>query len=283
MSAEENLWKNGYVQIPCDVLGWCMHEAKSMYEIRIVIYVARLSCGFHRGITNKRLSQKDFANAAGCDPATISRVLGRLLSVGRMFRCDPQGDYFFYSLRGAGARLAESSDCASAIPFGANATKDRIDAMSGKEQIARMQGEEGPAMRGLNTAYMHVRETSAKISLKIPLNGGRLFEYIKPGDWDFLEKKYENCWLNERLESYAKRLTKGSVTFDRLKGFLADDWTKTKPAKDYRRESDESERKRREWEEVQKREANLPDPPELVAYRAERARKAMVPQTVSIL
>ena len=139
-----------------------------------------------------------------------------------------------------------------------------------------MQVEGNSGSGGNGAAYLHDEERSAKI----PLKGKLLFKLIKSTDWDLLADKYDHRWLNERLESYAKRMPNGPIAFNRLQALLVEDWPRTRPTRDYRRESEESERKRREWEEVQKQEAGLPDPPELLANRIERLRRHGISKSV---
>ena len=93
------LWQAGsFTRLPNDVAEWLLHQAATLSEVKIVLLIARLSCGFDRWKTNGRLCLGDFAAELGCNVSTASRTITKLLKAGRVYRFDPQGPYHYYSL-----------------------------------------------------------------------------------------------------------------------------------------------------------------------------------------
>lgn len=136
-----NLWQAGsFTRLPNDVTEWILHKSETVSEIKIVLFIARLSCGFDRWKTNGRLCLGDFAAELGCNVSTASRTIAKLLKAGRVYRFDPQGPYHYYSLY-SDAKAHEASAKRHAPD-----TKDRAtDAREARSPFAPMQSVRGGA------------------------------------------------------------------------------------------------------------------------------------------
>ena len=113
-----NLWQpDKYSQVPNDVMGWVCHKANRLVEVKIVLLIARLSLGFRRSRTIGRLSQDNFAKELNCSPSSVCRAMKRLEQEAKIFKSNPQGDHYYYSLRDP-----------SAIVTGKQSTRSRTGA-----------------------------------------------------------------------------------------------------------------------------------------------------------
>ena len=139
MLSARGYWNNQYTQFPNDVLGWIVHEAKTKNEAKVVSLIARLSCGFHRRRTHRRLNLDFFASELNCDRSTISRVITSLLKQKRIFRFDPQGNYFYYSLYPNPAKQEDNN----ATLRGLNATLPAKVTMPRLSAVVAMQRNAG--------------------------------------------------------------------------------------------------------------------------------------------
>lgn len=131
-----NLWqKDTYSQIPNELIGWILREAKSPSEISILLLIARLSSGFHRQITFSRLSQDDFARELRFSKSTASREIRKLIAKGRIFRSSPQGDHYFYSIH----PIDETKPAINTNETSMDAIPNIANANDGQNAIASMQ------------------------------------------------------------------------------------------------------------------------------------------------
>ena len=135
-----NLWSaSRFTQTPNEVIRWVCREAKSVAEIRMVLLIARLSCGFKKRSTIGRYCLGDFAGELGCHVSTVQRAVKRLQKVERIFRFDPQGDHFYYSLYDPDAMR----DRTGATPHGAIARRTTVAAKRDKSLFAPTQHARG--------------------------------------------------------------------------------------------------------------------------------------------
>jgi hypothetical protein len=133
-------WKPGtYTQFPNDLLGWLVHSGATEHEIKVVLFIARRSLGFHRRQTNGRLDLDDFASELTCDRSTASRAINSLLRRRRIFRWGRQGDYWFYGLYSRRATL----DSSSATTHDPNATLHAQAATPPQPAVAAVQRSVG--------------------------------------------------------------------------------------------------------------------------------------------
>lgn len=163
---------NTYTQFPNHILGWMVHRAKTKSEVGIVSLIARLSCGFHQRQTHRRLDLDAFASELKCDRSTVSRTVNSLLRRRRIFRFDPQGDHFYYSLYSSRARR-EGED---ATPHDPNATPAAQAAMPNHGTVAAVQQHAGKNERtpsaikrvtaGVQTANMRPASDNTKKAVK---------------------------------------------------------------------------------------------------------------------
>ncbi len=96
-----NLWQQDkFTKIPNAIIGFILHDCKYLPEARIVLFIARISIGFRgRTKTNKRLDYTDFAKEIGYSVSTVCRMIERLLRAEKIYRFDPEGYHFYYSLQ----------------------------------------------------------------------------------------------------------------------------------------------------------------------------------------
>lgn len=122
------------------------------------------------------------------------------------------------------------------------------------------------AISGHDSEVAYIEKEIEKEMYKHPL-----FKKILKENWTHLKAKYESTWLESRLEDYAGRL-KGAISLDHLSSFLAEDWQKCKPGKDYRLENERERKKREVWEAEQRADEGNPPPPELTEWRKKYGR-----------
>lgn len=271
-----NLWlANRFTSVPNNILGMLCKDRTICVRTRIIIAITRLSFGFRKSKTNTRLCIESLAHLINADPASVSRQVRALIQEERLFKSDSLGQYAFYSL------LPTPKHCKDAIPDCKNAILDCKNAMSSGGKIANMQTPSNNlttqniagkcfTMENNDVAdasYMLEGSKPAYKSLNKSIKGRPLFITITPEQWTLLEKAFDIVWLEERLLSYSARLTKGSISFDRLKIMLKEDSAKIKPARNYDAENAEQKKKLQKCRETQEREAGQPDPPELIEWR----------------
>ena len=135
----EKLWEaDSFLRLPNDITKWILRESKTTSEIKVVLYISRLSHGFKRRRTTGRLCLGDFSSELKCNVSTASRAISKLLKAKRIFRFDPQGVYHYYSLYPD----AMEHDAVTK-PFTVGARAHGMDATSAKRSFASTQGFRG--------------------------------------------------------------------------------------------------------------------------------------------
>jgi hypothetical protein len=235
-----NLWqKDKYTSVINELLGWMCNEAQTLPEVRVVVFVIRLSIGFHREATNARLDYKKFSTACGFSISTICRTINKLLKEKRLFRSEPLGDAYYYSVYppGVGKSFTDAKKHgAHATINGMDAKKHGVDASPSCTHANTFPIQAAPqicssANKDINKP---LRERVKEEPYSLPL-----YKFILLEEWILLSGKYDSAWLERQLADYPNRLQRGGISFDRLAAMLQVDWGKTKPAKDYRRETAE--------------------------------------------
>lgn len=96
---DDKLWLvEKYTKMPNELMEYLCKDPSIPVRVRVIILICRLSYGFHKKKTNKRLCNGEIADLIIASEVSVWREIKALITEKRLFKLGQQGAYAFYSL-----------------------------------------------------------------------------------------------------------------------------------------------------------------------------------------